>query len=219
MFTSFLIALLATVAVHVYVRRTYDRWRRILNTSRLTGREVARALLDANGLQDVNIEATRGWLTDRYDPRVRTVRLSEENYHRKTVAALAVAVHEVGHALQHAHAPLHWRSALVPVVSLGSSIGPWLVLGGALLGVLGLTQLGVVLFGTALLFQLVILPIEFGASRRAYAQMQALELASPQDAAGAKRVLNAAALTYVAAVAASVAFLLHHIVAFTGEAS
>ena len=214
----FIVTLAATLLVQFWLRRTYSRWSQVENTSGLTGAQTARAILDANGLQQVRVEAVPGQLSDHYDPRARVVRLSEDNYSRASVAGSAVAAHEVGHAIQHAkaYAPLAWRSALVPVAGIGSNFGPIIIVVGAMLGAAGLFQLGVVLFAAAVLFQLVTLPVEFDASRRALVQMNALGIATQGDVGGSRQVLNAAAMTYVAAAASSVAYLLYYLSMFMG---
>jgi hypothetical protein len=141
----------------------------------------------------------------------KVVRLSEPIYGAATVAAMAVAAHEVGHALQHAraYAPLQWRTALLPVARIGGSFGPYLAIFGLFLGLGGLAQIGIVLFGAAVAFQLVTLPIEFDASKRALVEMRELGIVTRTDEGGARSVLNAAALTYVAAAAGSVMYLLY----------
>ncbi len=214
----FIVTLAVTLLVQVWLRRTYSRWSRVENTSRLTGAQTARAILDANGLHNVRVEAVPGQLSDHYDPRARVVRLSEDNYNRASVAGAAVAAHEVGHAVQHAeaYAPLAWRSALVPVAGIGGNFGPIIVIVGATLGAFGLVQLGIALFAAAVVFQLVTLPVEFDASRRALVQMEALGIATQGDVGGSRQVLNAAALTYVAAAASSVAYLLYYLSMFMG---
>lgn len=214
----FIITLAGTLLVQFWLRRTYGRWSQRANTSGLSGFETARAILDSNGLQSVPVESVAGSLTDHYDPRERVVRLSEQNYRGRSVAGAAVAAHEVGHALQHAqaYAPLTWRSAMAPVAGIGANYGPWIVIIGAMLGAFGMVQLGILLFAAAVLFQLVTLPVEFDASRRAMVQMQRLGIVTPTDAAGSRSVLSAAALTYVAAAAASVAYLLHYVLMFMG---
>lgn len=214
----FIVTLAATLLVQFWLRRTYSRWSRVENTSGLTGAQTARAILDANGLQQVQVEAVPGQLSDHYDPRARIVRLSEDNYSRASVAGSAVAAHEVGHAIQHAkaYAPLAWRSALVPVAGIGSNFGPIIIVVGAMLGAAGLFQLGLVLFAAAVLFQVVTLPVEFDASRRALVQMNALGIATQGDVGGSRQVLNAAAMTYVAAAASSVAYLLYYLSMFMG---
>lgn len=216
--TLFIVTLAATLLIQLWLRRTYSRWSKVQNTSGLTGAQTARAILDANGLSNVRVEAVPGNLSDHYDPRTRTVRLSQDNFNRPSVAGSAVAAHEVGHALQHAkaYAPLAWRSALVPVASIGSNFGPIIVVVGAMLGAFGLVQVGLVLFAAAVVFQLVTLPVEFDASRRALGQMQSLGLATTSDAGGSRQVLSAAAMTYVAAAASSVAYLLYYLSMFMG---
>ncbi len=214
----FIVTLAVTLLVQFWLRRTYSRWSKVENTSGLTGQQTARAILDANNLQNVRVEAVPGQLSDHYDPRARIVRLSEDNYNRASVAGSAVAAHEVGHAIQHAkaYAPLAWRSALVPVAGIGSNFGPIIIIVGAMLGAAGLFQIGLVLFAAAVLFQLVTLPVEFDASRRALVQMNALGIATQGDVGGSRQVLNAAAMTYVAAAASSVAYLLYYLSMFMG---
>ncbi len=219
MITLFIATLVLTLGVQWWLRSTYGRWERVPNASGLTGADTARAILRANGLHDVKVEAVPGQLSDHYDPRTKTVRLSEAHFRVPSVAGAAVAAHEVGHALQHAkaYAPLQWRSQLVPVAQIGQTFGPWIVIGGFMLGVAGMVEIGIALFGAAVLFQLVTLPVEFDASRRAVAEMERLGLATTADVGGSKQVLNAAALTYVAAAAASVAYLMYYVMMFLGN--
>jgi uncharacterized protein len=219
MFTLFIATLVLTLGVQWWLRSTYGRWERVANASGLTGADTARAILRANGLHDVKVEQVPGQLSDHYDPRTKTVRLSEAHFRVPSVAGAAVAAHEVGHALQHAkaYAPLQWRSQLVPVAQIGQNFGPWIVIGGFLLGVAGMVEVGIALFGAAVLFQLVTLPVEFDASKRAVAEMERLGLATTADVGGSKQVLNAAALTYVAAAAASVAYLMYYVMMFMGN--
>jgi uncharacterized protein len=224
-----IILLVVTMAVtfgaQLYLRRTYGKWEKIANTSGLTGAETARAILDANGLQNVNIEPVRGMLSDHYDPRTRTVRLSEGHFSRASVAGAAVAAHEVGHAIQHAkaYAPLQWRSALVPVANIGGNFAPLLIMFGffSISSQMGQNMVlwGIILFGLAVLFQFITLPVEFDASRRANVEMERLGIATTGDIGGSKQVLNAAALTYVAAAASSLAYLLMYILQFMGASS
>ncbi len=210
-----IIAFVASSLIQMWLRNTYGRWSQVANTGGLSGAEVARAMLRANGLSDVRVEGVKGMLTDHYDPRSRTVRLSEGNFGRPSVAGMAVAAHEVGHAIQHAqaYAPLKIRSALVPVANIGSQFGPMAAIFGLMMGSLGLVQIGVILFAAAVLFQVVTLPVEFDASRRAMVELNKLGLATQQDNGGARQVLNAAAMTYVAAAATSIAYLLYFIMA------
>ncbi len=219
MFTLFIATLVLTLGVQWWLRSTYGRWERVANASGLTGADTARAILRANGLHDVKVEPVPGQLSDHYDPRTKTVRLSEAHFRVPSVAGAAVAAHEVGHALQHAkaYAPLQLRSTLVPVAQIGQNFGPWIVIGGFLLGIGGMVEVGILLFGAAVLFQLVTLPVEFDASKRAVAEMERLGLATSTDVGGSKQVLNAAALTYVAAAAASVAYLMYYVMMFMGS--
>lgn len=210
-----IVAFIVSMGVSAYLRSTYGRWAKVANTAGLTGYEVARAILDANGLQNVQVEAVRGQLTDHYDPTKKVVRLSEDNYRRASVAGLAVAAHEVGHAIQHAkgYAPLNFRSVLARPATIGSQFGMYAAIFGLMLGMSGLVQIGILLFSAVVLFQLVTLPVEFDASRRALVQVNKLGLTTPQDQGGARNVLTAAAFTYVAAAATSAAYLLYFLAA------
>jgi uncharacterized protein len=208
------IALVGSLIVQGWLRSTYGTWSRRGNTAGITGYETARAILTANGLaDDVGIEMVKGDLSDHYDPSKRVVRLSEANYRQASVAGMAVAAHEVGHALQHAsaYAPLRVRSAVLPIAQLGSQWGPMLAMVGIFMGATGLLQIGIWLFAGAVLFQLVTLPIEFDASRRAHDQLAQLGLVTGADAGGARAVLNAAAMTYVAAAATAIMYLVYFI--------
>jgi uncharacterized protein len=221
----FIITLIVTFGVQIYLRSTYGKWSKVANTSGLSGRDTARAILDANGLRDVQVEPVRGMLSDHYDPRTRTVHLSEDNFYKASVAGSAVAAHEVGHAIQHAkaYAPLQWRSALVPVANIGGNFAPLLIMFGffSFSSAFGqnMILLGIILFAAVVLFQFVTLPVEFDASRRANVEMQRLGIATTGDIAGSKQVLNAAALTYVAAAASSLAYLLMYVLQFAGMSS
>ena len=208
-----------TLLVQQWLKSTYSRWSQVANTAGLSGVQVARAILDANGLHEVNVEPVKGVLSDHYDPMKNTVRLSEGNYSKNSVAAMAVAAHEVGHAIQHAqaYAPLKWRTTLVPAASFGGNLGPYMVMFGLFLGLTNLAIVGIVLFAAAVLFQVVTLPIEYDASNRAMQQLESLGLVTPGDSGGSRQVLNAAALTYVAGLATSVLYLLYFISMFAGR--
>ena len=210
-----IVGFVLSLAVSGWLRTTYSKWSKVQNASGLTGAEVARAILRANGIDNVQVEAVKGQLSDHYDPRKRVVRLSEDNYSRPSVAGMAVAAHEVGHALQHAksYSPLQWRAALVPAANIGSQFGIYAAMFGLILDFGGLLQIGIILFSAAVLFQVVTLPVEFDASRRALAQINELGIVTPQDQGGARSVLSAAAMTYVAAAATSVAYLVYFILA------
>lgn len=215
MFGIFILIMIMTMGVQWYLRSTYGTWSQRANTANLTGKQVAEAILQHNGLNEVRVEAVKGQLTDHYDPRERVVRLSEGNYGRASVAGMAVAAHEVGHALQHAkaYAPLSWRYALLRPAQIGSGLGPYIAIFGLMLGLSGMAWLGIALFGAAVLFQIVTLPIEYDASNRAIAQLRDLGIVTQQDSGGARSVLNAAALTYVAAAAGSIMYLLYFFMA------
>ena len=219
MWLIFIIVMGGTLLVQGYLRSTYGRWQKVPAASGISGAQTARTILDANGLADVAVVEVPGQLTDHYDPRKRVVSLSTANFRGASVASHAVAAHEVGHAIQHANSytPLQIRSALVPVASIGSSLAPWLIIGGVLIGAFGLIQIGIILFGAAVLFQLVTLPVEFDASRRAGQQLQTLGIATTSEVGGTRSVLNAAALTYVAAAATSVLYLLYYVSMFMGN--
>ncbi len=219
MLLIFIVLLVGTMLVQGYLRNTYGRWQRVPAASGLTGAETARTILDANGLTDVRVVEVPGQLTDHYDPRKKVVSLSTANFRGTSVASHAVAAHEVGHAIQHAsgYAPLQVRTALVPVATLGANFAPWLLILGAVIGFFGLVQLGVLLFGAAVLFQIVTLPVEFNASSRAAQQLGTLGIATQNEVGGTRQVLNAAALTYVAAAAGSIMYLLYYLSIFMGN--
>ena len=189
------------------VKSTFDELSRVHSSTGRTGREAAQALLAAFGVPGVTVEPVAGQLTDHYDPTAHVVRLSQGVYDSDSVAALGVAAHEVGHAIQHAqgYAPMRWRWALLGPANLGSTIALPLAFIGLLFGrAFGwLLDLAILLFVDAVLFHLVTLPVEFDASRRAYANLQAAHLAPPEEARQAKRVLDAAALTYLAGAASA----------------
>ena len=208
-----IVAFVASMAVSGWLRSTYNRWSKVANSSGLTGRQIAEAILQENNVTNVRVEAVKGQLSDHYDPRERVVRLSEGIYDKASVAGMAVAAHEVGHAIQHAkaYAPLAWRSAIAPVAGIGSQFGIMLAALGLFIQAGGLLQVGIVLFSAAVLFQVVTLPVEFDASRRALAQLNKLGLVTNRDSSGARSVLTAAAMTYVAAAATSIAYLLYFI--------
>jgi Zn-dependent membrane protease YugP len=186
----------------------------------MSGAEVARAILDRNGLQGVPVEASPGGpLSDHYDPRKREVFLSEPVFTGRSVASVAIGAHEVGHAIQHeaAYTFFRIRSALWPAVAFASQAWLFILLAGALLGALGLVQIAIVLFAVVVLFQIVTLPVEFDASRRALAQLDGLGLVTVDERAGARKVLRAAATTYVAAALAALSQLAYYAIIFLGR--
>jgi Zn-dependent membrane protease YugP len=185
----------------------------------MTGAEVARRILDANGLQGVPVQAVPGALTDHYDPRKRSVHLSEPVYGAATISSTAVAAHEVGHAIQHARAyfPMKARSALWPVTAFASSTWMFLLLIGAVLGSLNMVVFAIALYAAVVLFQLVTLPVEFDASRRAAVQLRELGIANPEESTGVRKVLTGAALTYVAGALAALSQLVYFVLIFLGN--
>ncbi len=187
----------------------------------MRGVEVARKILDENGLYNVNVEEVGGVLSDHYDPRTKTVRLSSDNFHGHSVAAAAVAAHEVGHAIQdeEAYSFLRLRHTLVPVANIGSNFSWILIIIGMLFGASNFVLLGILFMFAAVLFQLVTLPVEFNASNRAMDQVVALGIIRNDEETETKKVLNAAAMTYVAAAAIAVLELVRLIFIYTGMQS
>lgn len=220
--TSFIIyfALLMIIPLWAQskVKSTYKKYSKVPTSSNLTGAEVARKILDDNGLYNVAVEEVRGKLSDHYDPRSKVIRLSTDNFHGRSAAGAAVAAHEVGHAIQDAqdYAFLRFRSALVPVASFGSNISIFLIIGGFLFGMMNLALIGIVFFAAAVLFQLVTLPVEFDASNRAMSQLVSTGIIRNDEERKTKKVLNAAAMTYVAAALVALAELIRFILMFTG---
>jgi len=200
------------------VKGTFNKYSKVGTSRSATGAEIARYLLDSQGLQDVRIEQTQGFLSDHYDPRTRVLRLSPDVYGQPSVAAAGVAAHEMGHAMQHSvgYGPLKIRSAIVPAVQFGSSLAPILFIVGFLLNFTSLAWLGVILFATAVVFSLITLPVEFDASKRAKVLLGNSGILSPQEVQGVDKVLDAAALTYVAAAVAAVGQLLYYVLLLTG---
>ena len=215
----FIVPMVIGLAVQAWLKRTFATNSRRPVASGKTGAEVAREILDRNGLQNVPVRPSKaGPLSDHYDPRGRTVNLSEPVFAGRSVAASAVAAHEVGHAIQHARAyvPMTLRSAIWPVAALGSRAWMFLLIAGVVLQFSGLITVALVVFGAAVLFQFVTLPVEFNASRRAAAQLGELGLVTEGEAAGVRQTLNAAAMTYVAGALAAVAQLLYFLAIFGG---
>ncbi len=200
------------------VKSTFQKYSQIPNQRRMTGAETARYILDSHGLSDVPVEPIAGQLTDHYDPRSRTLRLSEPVYRSSSVAAMGIAAHESGHALQHAegYAPLQARSALVPVAGLGSNIGFIVLIAGVILQLTPLAWVGIALFGAGTLFALITLPVEFNASSRAMVELQTLGFVDRTEYDQNRQVLNAAAWTYIAGFAAAVMSLLYWVMVVMG---
>ncbi len=201
------------------VSGNFKKYSREANRRRLTGAQAAEAVLRANGVFDVRITSTRGNLTDHYDPRDNTIYLSQSVYGSPTVAAVGVAAHEAGHAVQYAvgYAPIRLRSAIVPLTNLGSKFSFILLFAGMLLYSQSLFLVGILLFSLTTFFQLVTLPVEFNASRRALETIEERGLLDGEELPGARKVLRAAALTYVAALLMSALQLLRYVLIFLGR--
>ncbi len=204
-------ALLLSIYAQIKVKSTYSRFSKVPTFRGVTGALAAREILRASGIGDVDIELTRGFLSDHYDPRSRVLRLSESVYAGNSIASVGVAAHEAGHAIQHAqgYAPLRMRSALVPISSLGSNLAWPLLMIGFIFMSQSLILAGIIFFSLAVLFQVVTLPVEFNASSRALMALPATGILSEDEVKGARKVLSAAALTYVAAATAAILQLLY----------
>lgn len=195
----------------MWTRAAFNKWSQVPTERGMTGAQVAASILRAEGIEGVGIEPAHGFLSDHYDPRSKTLRLSPEVFEGRTVAAAGIAAHEVGHAIQDAHGflPMRLRQLMVPVANLGTNLGLWLVIGGMILGFTGLSTLGVALFGGFVLFTVVTLPVELDASRRARNVLVENRLLSPAELSGVSRILTAAATTYLAAAVTAVLQLVY----------
>lgn len=217
MFILIIAAFALTIWAQFRVKGTFKKWTAVQVGSGLTGYQAARRMLDNNGLHDVPIEPVAGSLTDHYDPIHRVVRLSEPVYYESSISAVSVACHEVGHAIQHSvsYPFLVARHRIFPVVNFASGIAPFLLIGGFLFNAFGLIGLGIVFFSIAVAFQLITLPVEFNASNRARDLMISEGFITNDEERGVAKVLNAAALTYVAAALLSLLELIRYIMLFT----
>jgi uncharacterized protein len=209
------VPLLFGLWAQMQVRRTFKRYSEVPTSNGLTGAQAAAAVLSASGLSGVSIRPVAGRLSDHYDPRSRTLNLSEDVGQAATVAALGVAAHEAGHAVQDAqgYKPMRIRQTLVPAATIGSQLWIFPAFLGLIIGSLGLVNIGLVLFLAVVIFQLVTLPVEFDASRRALIALEGGGLLATSELDGARAVLRAAALTYVAALAASIGQLIYFFLA------
>lgn len=218
-----IIGMLITLIASWRMKATFAKYERVASKSRLTGREVAERILRANGIYDVSVRPVSGRLTDHYDPRDKTVSLSEVIYGSTSVAAIAVAAHECGHAIQDnvGYVPLNLRSAFVPVANFGSRLSWPLIFVGFLLGYGNISniliQIGIAMFLLAVIFQIITLPVEFDASRRALIELENNEILLDKEDKSARKVLFAAAMTYVAAAAAGVLQMLRLMLLFSGR--
>lgn len=201
------------------VNSTFKKYSKVPSSSGYTGMDAARRILDANGLTNIRIEHVSGNLTDHYDPKAGVIRLSDAVYANNSAAAIGVAAHEAGHAVQHAekYVPLVIRNAIIPICSIGSNLAMPLIILGLVLDMFGLCYIGILAFGLAALFQFITLPVEFNASRRALAALESSGRFSDTDLKNAGKTLRAAALTYVAALAVALANLLRIIVIVGGR--
>lgn len=214
-----IIGLLISMAASGYVQSTYKKYDQVPSKRGYTTAEVCRVILDTAGLQDVRIEAVRGELTDHYSPNEKVLRLSDSTRNSHSVAAIGVAAHEAGHAIQdqESYAPMRLRSALVPVVNIGQTVSIPILLIGVLFGAnQTLINIGIVLFASAFVFQLVTLPVEFNASSRAMQILESQQVLVGEEVGQAKTVLRAAALTYVAGAIATFLSVLRLVLLFGG---
>ena len=220
MYALLILGLIISLAASWNVNATFRRYEKDSNSRGLTAAQVARQILDENGLYQIRVERISGKLTDHYDPSGNVIRLSDSVHDSTSVAAIGVAAHECGHAIQHAHgyAPMSLRAALVPVVNIGSNLSiPLIFLGVLLSWNQTLIQLGIWAFALTVIFQLVTLPVEFNASRRAIVKVEEYGLLGSEEVSGGKKVLTAAALTYVAGAASSALQLLRLILLYGGN--
>lgn len=202
-------ALILSVIAQLAVKSTFAKYSKIINRHRMTGAEAAASILRINGIRDVSVTSVEGHLTDHYDPAGKVLKLSRPVFGAASIAAVGVAAHEAGHAIQHARAwaPLVLRSTLVPVANIGSSVGPYLALAGIFFSMPLLLNAGILLFGAAVAFYLVTLPVEIDASRRALLYLRQNAMLTTEELSGAQKVLTAAAFTYIASALTAVASL------------
>ncbi len=210
-------AMILAFLAQLWVKSAYSRGRQI--PARMSGYAAARRMLDAAGLHQVGIEETPGHLSDHYDPRDKVLRLSSEVYHNNTLSSVGIAAHEAGHALQDArgYLPLVVRNLAVPAASFGSGLGMMLLVLGVIFSIKPIMFLGILLFSAVVFFQVVNLPVEFNASSRAKAQLVSLGIVEPQEMSYVRSVLNAAALTYVAATLQAILTLLYYVLHFSNN--
>jgi Zn-dependent membrane protease YugP len=214
------VPLLVGLWAQMRVSSAFSHWKQVAASSGVTGAQAAREILAAANIRDVEVVEINDMLGDHYDPTHKRLCLSTEVYRTPSVAALGIAAHECGHAIQHqkAYAPLQWRMAIVPITQIASNMLPFIFLGGLFFGIFKLAMLAVGVYLILTLFQLITLPVEFDASRRAKIILQQMGMIRPgEEAAGVNNVLNAAALTYVAAFVASLGTLIYYLLILTGH--
>jgi hypothetical protein len=207
-------AFIFSLITSFWVKSAFKKYSKVATASGLTGAQAAARVLRSANVNNVQIEATRGFLSDHYDPSKKVLRLSPDVYQGRSVASIGVAAHEAGHAIQDAagYAPMKLRTAIVPMASIGSNLSWLLLIGGMILGSVGLIKVGVVLFTAVVAFQVVTLPVEINASRRALAAISSSGILMAEEHAGAKKVLTAAAMTYVAAAATAILTLIYFLI-------
>ncbi len=203
-------AFLLSVIAQIWVKTAFSKYSKIQSRRGISGAEAARIILRANGVSNVGIEAISGSLSDNYNPSTHVLSLSEPVFGKTSLSAIGVAAHEAGHALQHArgYAPLRLRSTLVPIAGIGSSFGPYVAIAGIFFGIPILVDVGIILFSAAVAFYLITLPVEFNASGRAVEALRSNAILTEDELTGVKRVLSAAAMTYVASTLSAIASLL-----------
>ena len=203
-------ALILSLIAQAFVNSTFSKYSQINCSRPITGKEAAALLMKKNNIGNVAVVQVSGSLTDNYDPGKKTLNLSEPVYGQPSIAAIGVAAHETGHAIQHAtgYGPLALRSGLVPIANIGSSIGPWIAIAGIFFTMPFLTQLGIILFGAAVLFYIITLPVEFNASNRAIQLLRKENILNEEELYGVRKVLTAAAMTYVASALTAIMSLL-----------
>lgn len=213
--------LLIALYAQAKVKSNYSKYSRVQNSAGVTGADIAREILNQNGIYNVDIRRIKGNLTDNYNPRDNAIYLSDGVFGSNTVAAIGVAAHEAGHAVQHAvgYTPIKIRSALVPVCNFGAGISPFLLILGYVLNFAPLLYIALAVFSLSVIFQLVTLPVEFNASRRALAAIEGIGRFNDYELKGAKKVLGAAALTYVAALLQSVLMFLYYAMRILGNSN
>ncbi|HNW29107.1 MAG TPA: zinc metallopeptidase [Spirochaetota bacterium] len=206
--------LILSLVATIKVKSTFNKYSKVMSASGMTGADVAKELLRRNGLTNVTVTETGGFLSDHYDPSKKVIRLSPNVFRSNSVAAIGVAAHETGHAIQHAKAysPLVLRNTMVPVANIGSSLSWIIIFAGFIFGFMGLVKIGIILFSAVVVFQVITLPVEFNASSRAKEMLASYGLISQGELLGVRKVLSAAAMTYVAAAASSIMTLLYFLI-------
>lgn len=211
--------ILIALFAQIKVKSNYSKYSKVLNSAGYTGADIAREILKSNGITNVEVYRIKGNLTDNYNPKYNAIYLSDGVYGSNTVAAIGIAAHEAGHAVQHAvgYSPIKVRSALVPVCNFGAGISPFLLIAGYIFNFTPLLYVALAVFSLSVIFQLVTLPVEFNASKRALQAIRTIPSFEESDVKGAKKILSAAALTYVAALMQSILMFLYYAVRILGR--